>query len=55
MEHADRMFESQPAPASLNIRPVGAMVSSVSGYRALLLFWVVRCIPVKLMQYRMQK
>lgn len=54
MEHATGKM-SQPAPASFNIKPVGAMVSSASGYKASLLFWMARCIPVKLMQYRMQK
>lgn len=49
MEHADHIFESWPVPASFNIKPAGAMVFSVSGYRASLLFWVARCIPVKLM------
>lgn len=55
MEHADHIFESWSVAVSLNIRSVGAMVSSVSGYRASLLFCVVRRIPVKLMQSKMQK
>lgn len=41
MEHILFLASTWPAPTSLNITPVGAMMSSLSGHRVSPLFWEV--------------